>query len=117
MKYNNQIEDLCLRLENSNAAHKKFSTIVGELLSDNNRVSGFYGRYHTVHEHGENNLAKSMPDAWMDILSVSGSVQDCAESVRRFIAAGVDALVFVLPFVDEREQIERLAKDLLPLFR
>lgn len=70
-----------------------------------------------INEHGEEDLANSIPDDWLDILSVSGSLQDCAESVQRFIEADLDALVFVPPFVDEEGQINRLAKDLLPLFR
>lgn len=70
-----------------------------------------------INEYGEEDLANSIPDDWLDILSVSGSVQDCADSVQRFIEAGVDALVFVPPLMDEREQISRMAKSLLPLFR
>lgn len=70
-----------------------------------------------INENGEDDLVHSIPGDWLDILSVSGSVQDCADSVQRFIEAGVDALVFVPPFTDEVVQIKRLTKDLLPLFK
>ena len=67
--------------------------------------------------HEGDDLAQAIPEDWLDLLSVSGTLQDCVQAVRRFEAVGVDSLVFVLPFKDEAAQIERLASDLLPELR
>lgn len=67
--------------------------------------------------HGTAGFAAAMPDHWLDALTVSGSVQDCVEAVQRFVDAGVDSLIFVLPLEDEEAQIELLANELLPRLR
>lgn len=67
--------------------------------------------------HAGDDLVKAIPEDWLDLLSVSGTPQDCIQAVRRFEAVGVDSLIFVLPFEDEAAQIERLASDLLPEVR
>jgi alkanesulfonate monooxygenase SsuD/methylene tetrahydromethanopterin reductase-like flavin-dependent oxidoreductase (luciferase family) len=59
-------------------------------------------------------LALEMPEHWMDALTVSGTVEDCAAAVGRFMEAGVDSLVFVLPFEEEAAQLQRLEEQLLP---
>ena len=58
-----------------------------------------------LEEHGEDGFAEALPDGWLDTLIVSGTPQDCAESVQRFIEASADAVVFVPPFDDEKGQI------------
>jgi alkanesulfonate monooxygenase SsuD/methylene tetrahydromethanopterin reductase-like flavin-dependent oxidoreductase (luciferase family) len=68
-------------------------------------------------EHEGDDLVQAIPEECLDLLSVSGTVKDCLQAVRRFEAISVDSLVFVLPFENEVAQIERLASDLLPLLR
>jgi 5,10-methylenetetrahydromethanopterin reductase len=68
-------------------------------------------------EHGEAGFAAAVPDRWLDMLTVSGTPQDCIASVQRFIEAGADSIVFIPPEQGEVGQIERLARDLLPAFR
>jgi 5,10-methylenetetrahydromethanopterin reductase len=68
-------------------------------------------------EYGAAGFAAAMPARWLDLLTVSGTLQDCIASVRRFIEAGADSIVFVPPELDEAGQIERLARELLPAFR
>jgi 5,10-methylenetetrahydromethanopterin reductase len=62
-------------------------------------------------------LVQAIPEEWLDLLSVSGTPQDCVQAVRRYKVVGVDSLIFVLPFEDEAAQIELLASDLLPELR
>jgi alkanesulfonate monooxygenase SsuD/methylene tetrahydromethanopterin reductase-like flavin-dependent oxidoreductase (luciferase family) len=68
-------------------------------------------------EYGAAGFAAAMPARWLDLLTVSGTLQDCIASVRRFIEAGADSIVFVPPELGEAGQIERLARELLPAFR
>jgi 5,10-methylenetetrahydromethanopterin reductase len=70
-----------------------------------------------LEEYGEAGFAAAMPDRWLDMLTVSGTLQDCIASVQRFIEDGADSIVFVPPELDEAGQIERLARELLPAFR
>jgi alkanesulfonate monooxygenase SsuD/methylene tetrahydromethanopterin reductase-like flavin-dependent oxidoreductase (luciferase family) len=70
-----------------------------------------------LEERGEAGFAEAIPDHWLDQLTVSGTPEDCAESVMRFTDAGADAIVFILPFDDELEQIKRLKEDMLPLVK
>ncbi len=70
-----------------------------------------------LNEYGEAGFAAAMPDRWLDLLTVSGTTQDCIASVQRFIEAGADSVVFVLPERGEAGQIERLARELIPAFR
>jgi 5,10-methylenetetrahydromethanopterin reductase len=68
-------------------------------------------------EYGEAGFAAAMPDRWLDMLTVSGITRDCIASVQRFIEAGADSVVFVLPEWGEDGQIERLGRELIPAFR
>lgn len=70
-----------------------------------------------MEEHGAAGFAAALPERWLEALTVSGSVEDCAASARRFAEAGVDSLVFVLPHEDEDAQLAQLERELLPRLR
>lgn len=53
--------------------------------------------------------SESTPDS-----AVRGTPAQCAEQIAEYLAAGVEHLVFV-PYRYETEQVERLAKEVLPL--
>lgn len=69
----------------------------------------------TEHE-AKQHFISSIPDKWFDMLTVSGTIEDARTSVKRFINAGVDSIVFVIPAENEEQQIQLLAKELLPYF-
>lgn len=67
--------------------------------------------------HPISEFSEFMPDQWLDMLTVSGTPQDCAASIHRFVEAGADSIVFMPTQENELAQIKRLAADLLPLVR
>jgi alkanesulfonate monooxygenase SsuD/methylene tetrahydromethanopterin reductase-like flavin-dependent oxidoreductase (luciferase family) len=73
--------------------------------------------FQLLEEHGELGFAEAIPDHWLDQLTVSGTPEDCAESVIRFKDASADAVIFILPFDDELEQVRHLQDELLPLVK
>ncbi|HEX2622273.1 MAG TPA: LLM class flavin-dependent oxidoreductase [Phototrophicaceae bacterium] len=66
---------------------------------------------------GRAELEQHMPDAWINELAIAGTPQECAAAVRRLIAAGADAIVFVPPLDQGREQLDLIAREVLPLVR
>jgi len=66
-------------------------------------------------EAGPDGLAERLPDAWIDRLAVVGDAAACAGAIRSLAATGADAVVLV-PLLDRTdEQLDRYARDLLPL--
>ncbi len=67
---------------------------------------------------GTDALAREMPDAWVDDLSVAGSPDDARRSIARLREAGVDSVVLVPPPELEADAwLDRIATELLPVLR
>jgi len=69
-----------------------------------------------INQHG-NHVADALPDEWLDMLTVSGTVDDCLASVQRFVEAGADSIVLVCSEPDELAQVQRFAEVILPMVR
>lgn len=64
---------------------------------------------------GADNVAREMPQAWIEDMTISGTPQECAAKMRAFLAAGADALLLFAP---EAEKMARLtAAEVLPLLQ
>jgi 5,10-methylenetetrahydromethanopterin reductase len=63
---------------------------------------------------GAEAVARAMPDAWLDDLAVAGEPDECAEKIRRLLAAGSDSVVLFPLAGDAEEIIRTVAADVLP---
>jgi alkanesulfonate monooxygenase SsuD/methylene tetrahydromethanopterin reductase-like flavin-dependent oxidoreductase (luciferase family) len=45
--------------------------------------------------------------------AIHGSARDCVEQLRAHVATGVDRLILI-PYRYQRDQVERIAKEVLP---
>jgi 5,10-methylenetetrahydromethanopterin reductase len=55
--------------------------------------------------------------ALADAISVCGDAEACAEAVRRLAAAGADTIVLAAPEVELEPQLERFAREVMPLLK
>lgn len=64
---------------------------------------------------GAEAVAREMPDAWVDVFTVSGDPDECAERVKAYLAAGADTVVFA-PYDGARsaELFELAASEVVP---
>ncbi|MGC0421769.1 LLM class flavin-dependent oxidoreductase [Embleya sp. AB8] len=57
-----------------------------------------------------------IPDSWIDRLTVTGTPQDCADRITALHRAGADCVALALPPDQPTDaQVERIARDVLPL--
>lgn len=70
-----------------------------------------------VAEHGPDGVRERLPDPWLDRLAIVGDSAAGAEAIAALASAGADAVVLV-PVLDRTdEQLDRIARDLLPRLR
>jgi len=68
-----------------------------------------------IAEHGVDGLHDVVPEQWVEDLSISGDPDECVEKIRRYRAAGADAVVLWLPPGEGSEARMRLAAaEILP---
>ena len=58
---------------------------------------------------GADEVARAMPDRWVEDLAVAGEPDECAERIKALLAAGSDSVGLWLFPVDEGERVARLA--------
>ncbi|MCC6792191.1 MAG: hypothetical protein IT336_10910 [Thermomicrobiales bacterium] len=59
-----------------------------------------------------------MPEEWIDGLSISGTPDECAAGIQRFLDAGADTVSLWLEGgPDTRQLLERVSRDVLPHVR
>jgi alkanesulfonate monooxygenase SsuD/methylene tetrahydromethanopterin reductase-like flavin-dependent oxidoreductase (luciferase family) len=64
---------------------------------------------------GADAVAREMPQAWVEDMTISGTPEECAAKMRAFLAAGADALLLFPP---EPEEMARFtAAEVFPLLR
>jgi 5,10-methylenetetrahydromethanopterin reductase len=64
---------------------------------------------------GAEALARELPAAWLDELAVAGDPDECAEKIRRLLAAGSDSVVlFPVGGGDPEATVRAIADDVLP---
>jgi alkanesulfonate monooxygenase SsuD/methylene tetrahydromethanopterin reductase-like flavin-dependent oxidoreductase (luciferase family) len=62
---------------------------------------------------GADTVAREMPQAWIEDMTISGTPEECAARMRAFLSAGADALLL---FPSEPEEMARLtAAEVFPL--
>lgn len=67
---------------------------------------------------GPDQVAREMPDRWLDDLTVVGTPENCAMSITRLLDAGADSVILYPAPAERTEELIRLAGErLLPLFR
>lgn len=69
-----------------------------------------------IQKNGAEELARSMPDEWLDGLSASGSPGAVAGAVRRFFAAGADCVIFQ-PLDGDPDCLDEYIRYLMPLLK
>lgn len=71
-----------------------------------------------IDEHGVDGLEPHVPDEWIDGLSISGTPDECAAGIQRFLDAGADTVSLWLEGgPDTRQLLERVSRDVLPHVR
>ncbi len=64
---------------------------------------------------GMETILTEMPDEWIDLLAVAGEPDECAEGIKKLLAAGASSVVVVPVMTDRaREQIELTATEVVP---
>jgi alkanesulfonate monooxygenase SsuD/methylene tetrahydromethanopterin reductase-like flavin-dependent oxidoreductase (luciferase family) len=63
---------------------------------------------------GAEALAAEMPERWIDDLAVAGEPDECAEKIRRLLAAGSDSVVLFPLGADPEALVRSVATDVLP---
>jgi alkanesulfonate monooxygenase SsuD/methylene tetrahydromethanopterin reductase-like flavin-dependent oxidoreductase (luciferase family) len=64
---------------------------------------------------GADSVAREMPQAWIEDMTISGTPEECAAKVRAFLAAGADSLLL---FPLESEEMARFtAAEVFPLLQ
>jgi alkanesulfonate monooxygenase SsuD/methylene tetrahydromethanopterin reductase-like flavin-dependent oxidoreductase (luciferase family) len=67
---------------------------------------------------GPEAVEREMPDEWVEDLVIAGEPDECAEKIRRFLAAGADSVVlFPVGAERTREMVELAAATVLPQVR
>jgi len=66
---------------------------------------------------GHQALAREIPDSWIDALAIAGDAQDVARGVLAYAAAGATSIIAVPLPGQTKEQIDRLANEVLPILR
>jgi alkanesulfonate monooxygenase SsuD/methylene tetrahydromethanopterin reductase-like flavin-dependent oxidoreductase (luciferase family) len=69
-----------------------------------------------IEEGGVKAVTEKMPEEWLDIFSISGTPEDCAAQIPKFIDAGATSVVLApYPSIEIERMIDITAKSLLPL--
>jgi 5,10-methylenetetrahydromethanopterin reductase len=66
--------------------------------------------------HSLEEMARQMPDEWVDALSAAGTPEQAAESIQCWIEAGVDSIVFQ-PIDGDPDCLDEYTRYLLPLLK
>lgn len=74
-------------------------------------VADFMRRYQTVDE-----IARNIPDAWLDAFAAAGSLEEVAEGICRRFEAGADTVIFQ-PLNGDPQCLEEYARYFKPLRR
>jgi 5,10-methylenetetrahydromethanopterin reductase len=68
-----------------------------------------------IEKNYEKEAAKIVDDRMLDLLTVSGTPDDCVEGARAHVEQGIDQIAFCEPFGrDRRRAIETIAKKIVP---
>jgi 5,10-methylenetetrahydromethanopterin reductase len=68
-----------------------------------------------IDEHGVDGLEPHVPDEWIDGLSISGTPDECAEGIQRFLDAGADSVSLWLEGgPDAKKVLEQVSREVLP---
>jgi 5,10-methylenetetrahydromethanopterin reductase len=77
---------------------------------------GIADQLHELLKGGSEALVSGMPDAWMEDLAIAGTPTECAEKIKRLLAAGSDTVeLFPAPPERAAEHISLAAELVLPL--
>ncbi|MBN1921947.1 MAG: LLM class flavin-dependent oxidoreductase [Anaerolineae bacterium] len=66
--------------------------------------------------HSGEDLARAMPDTWLDTFTASGTPEQVGASIERLVAAGVDSVLFQ-PLNGDPECLDEYIRYLMPLLR
>jgi alkanesulfonate monooxygenase SsuD/methylene tetrahydromethanopterin reductase-like flavin-dependent oxidoreductase (luciferase family) len=67
---------------------------------------------------GPEAFEREMPDQWIEDLAIAGEPDECAEKIRRLLAAGADSVaLFPCPAEQARDMVELVAAEVLPRLR
>jgi alkanesulfonate monooxygenase SsuD/methylene tetrahydromethanopterin reductase-like flavin-dependent oxidoreductase (luciferase family) len=69
-----------------------------------------------VREHGQEGVAHSMPEEWVDAFSASGTPDQVIDSIQRVIEAGADSVIFQ-PLDGDQDCLEEYIRYLIPRFK
>ncbi|MFZ6028313.1 MAG: LLM class flavin-dependent oxidoreductase [Chloroflexota bacterium] len=75
-----------------------------------NDVTAFIERY------GRDGMAQEMPDAWLDAFCAAGTPAQVADTIGRYMAAGVDSVIFQ-PLNGDSACLDEYARHLMPLLK
>jgi alkanesulfonate monooxygenase SsuD/methylene tetrahydromethanopterin reductase-like flavin-dependent oxidoreductase (luciferase family) len=69
-----------------------------------------------VNAHGVEGVAQHMPDEWLDAFSASGTPEQVAEAIQRWITAGADTVV-LQPLDGDTDCMDEYIQYLMPLLK
>jgi alkanesulfonate monooxygenase SsuD/methylene tetrahydromethanopterin reductase-like flavin-dependent oxidoreductase (luciferase family) len=67
-------------------------------------------------QHGAENLAAHIPDAWVDAFAAAGAPEHVARALARWRDAGADTIVFQ-PLNGDPDCLDEYARELMPLLK
>ncbi|MBN1122741.1 MAG: LLM class flavin-dependent oxidoreductase [Anaerolineae bacterium] len=77
---------------------------------------GITGESHALHQQYGEDMARHLPDAWVDAFSASGTPEQAAAAIERLAGAGVDAVI-LQPQADDPGCLDEYIDYLVPMFR
>jgi alkanesulfonate monooxygenase SsuD/methylene tetrahydromethanopterin reductase-like flavin-dependent oxidoreductase (luciferase family) len=88
-----------------------------EAMPDNalSQVYGIAGEVGELVGGGAEQIAREMPNAWLDDLVVAGDPDECAAKLRALLDAGSDSIgLWPFPLERSEEVLELTAREVLP---
>ncbi|MFZ4828497.1 MAG: LLM class flavin-dependent oxidoreductase [Phototrophicaceae bacterium] len=116
------VYNFCSIHENKQVAVDRLRPIVADFIAGGELYSaldtlGISEEVRTIlAQGGATALSQSMPNEWIEALTWVGSVEECAQAIRKTVAAGATSIVLVPPPNYEQEALT-LYQELLNLLR
>jgi 5,10-methylenetetrahydromethanopterin reductase len=79
------------------------------------KALGIYDDAHALHRQHGADMARHIPDSWLDDLAVCGTPEQAASAIQRLSQAGADAII-LQPQDDDPASLDEYIRLLMPLF-
>jgi 5,10-methylenetetrahydromethanopterin reductase len=77
-------------------------------------VLGIYDEAHALYQKYGGEMAQQIPEAWLDVMSASGTPEQAASSIKNLAEAGTDAII-LQPLGNDPASLDEYIRYLMPL--